>query len=505
MLVLMPKTPLALSTASAAQALFALWVVAAPVGCASTDSFAHGTDASPGLGAGDAQPPPADATITADTSVAVDATTAGDDAPGTEAAAADASDDSNTLWPVSDAAIANPCALPGSEYDMAGTHVVVGARPAGAPDLSFVHLPQGFCVHYFATVGKSVGGSVGGNVRQLRFAPGGELFVASPTTGTTGGNSAGGLAAIVIVPDDNHDGLGDSQVTFLANLPSTQGLMFANGQFYYQNGTAIMAMPYQPGQRAPSGAATQIANITLYTSALHWPKTFDIADDGTIYAGNGGDQDEACDPTRPFHGGILKLDTPGGTPVAKGLRNPIAVRCWHGHGSCFALELAKDYSAGANGREKMLPIRSGDDWGFPCCASQGLPYTDVIPTPDCSAIAVDTDSWLIGDTPFGLDFETGVWPAPWQNVAIIATHGAAGSWTGARVVAIPMDTTTGLAMAGTDVNGSDMGAMVDFATGWDDGTHAHGRPASVAFSNDGRLFLGNDTNGIIVWIAPLGM
>ena len=47
------------------------------------------------------------------------------------------------------------------------------------------------------------------------------------------------------------------------------------------------------------------------------------------------------------------------------------------------------------------------------------------------------------------------------------------------------------------------GAMATFATGWDDGTRSHGRPAVVAFAPDGRLFLGNDTNGDIVWIAPL--
>jgi hypothetical protein len=46
---------------------------------------------------------------------------------------------------------------------------------------------------------------------------------------------------------------------------------------------------------------------------------------------------------------------------------------------------------------------------------------------------------------------------------------------------------------------------MDFATGWDDNTKSHGRPTNVAFAADGRLFLGNDQNGHIVWIAPLGM
>src|SRR5262249_3032948 len=120
----------------------------------------------------------------------------------------------------------------------------------------------------------------------------------------------------------------------------------------------------------------QVADIRVYTSNLHWPRTMDIADDGTLYVGNGGDQGEACDPAHPFHGGILQIDpapggpNPGGVPIAKGFRNPIAIRCQRGKNHCFALELAKDYTYGKGGREKVVLIRKGDDWGYPCCATQ---------------------------------------------------------------------------------------------------------------------------------------
>src|SRR5207237_5739539 len=142
--------------------------------------------------------------------------------------------------PAVDASIAHPCSLPGSiQYTDQG-RVVVDRLTDGAPDLSFVKLPPGFCVHYYATVG---------NARQLRFAPGGELFVASPTTGTTGGGPDG-RAAILIVPDDDNDGVGDAPITFLSNLPSTQGLLFSGNLFYYQDGTAIRSLPYAPHERA---------------------------------------------------------------------------------------------------------------------------------------------------------------------------------------------------------------------------------------------------------------
>ncbi len=364
--------------------------------------------------------------------------------PGGTGGAAGASGSTGTVaWeagPLPDGAIHHPCTLPGAvQFSKTGTVTVPGGDP-NLPTLDFLHLPAGFCAHYYGNVG---------NVRQMRFAPGGELFVASPTTATTGGG-AGGMNAIVVLPDDDKNGYADGVTVFLDSLPSTQGLLFNGGMFYYQDQTRIMQLPYKTGDRTPSGAATPVVDITFYTSGLHWPKTLDVNDDGHIFVGNGGDQGEQCAEPHPFHGGIVEIDgTSGGKQiVAKGFRNPIAVRCARGHNQCFALELALDYSASQGGREKLVPIREGDDWGFPCCATQGLPYSGVSTTagntPNCGGVAAEDVGFLIGDTPFGLDFEAGHWPPPYAGSAFVATHGAAGSWTGARVVMVPMDSATGL-------------------------------------------------------------
>jgi len=385
------------------------------------------------------------------------------------------------------------CDRPGSvRFTASGTTVVPG--DAGADKLAYLQLPAGFCAHYFANVP---------NTRQMRFAPGGELFVASPTKGTTGGGN-GGRAAIVILPDDNGDGVADSTITFIDNLPATQGILFTKDHFYYQNDTAIWRMPYARGARAPT-ASELVANVTIFPSDLHWPKTLDEADDGTIYVGNGGNDGDSCLPGRPFMGGILQLDgTAGGTPVAKGFRNPIAVRCQRGHNLCFAAELAKDYSAmgEVGGREKIAPIRAGDDWGFPCCYGRDLPEA---PNQDCSTIVPEDVAFLIGDTPFAFDFEPGKWAAPYTGSLFIPLHGAAGSWNGARVVAVSVDPATGIPGRGSDLLMSNQGAVTDFATGWDDKTYGHGRPAAITFAPDGRMFLGNDNDGSIVWIAPLDL
>jgi glucose/arabinose dehydrogenase len=72
-------------------------------------------------------------------------------------------------------------------------------------------------------------------------------------------------------------------------------------------------------------------------------------------------------------------------------------------------------------------------------------------------------------------------------------------------VTIAVDSSTGLPVASSDTGGSNTGGMSDFGTGWDDNTMSHGRPGSVEFAADGRLFLANDLNGDIIWIAPEGL
>jgi glucose/arabinose dehydrogenase len=398
------------------------------------------------------------------------------------------------------------CSLPGSIVWTAQGAMAVPGGNASTPDVSWLHVPPGFCTHYFGTVKTA---------RQLKFAPGGDLFVASPTQGTTGGAN-NGIAGIVVLPDDNHDGNADANINFFpGQLTSVQGLMFTNGYFYYQDNTTVRRLPYLQGDRTPPSAPGEVVtDMKTWPQAFeHWPRVFDQAMDGTIYITNGGSQSDICDATWPVRGGIFQLNGDGTTTeVAMGFRNPIAMRCESNHNVCLVAELALDYSWSQDGREKLVPVRQGDNWGFPCCATYNAPYTGVAyrgttTTPDCSAVALDTDSFVIGHTPFGLDFETGKWPAPWANRVFVTLHGDAGGWTGARLVAIALDS-SGLPLPATELEGGagDPNNMLEFATGWiEDGTHTHGRPAPVTFAPDGRMFIGDDQNGAVIWIAPVGL
>jgi glucose/arabinose dehydrogenase len=362
--------------------------------------------------------------------------------------------------------------------------------------------------------------------------------VASPSTGFAGGAAkVNSFGQIAVLPDDDKDGLADKVVTFFPNaaagqpsIASTQGLMFANGYFYFQDGlqTAgstqnaygiyIRRVPFQPGDRAPSGTVATVGTITAPQASEHWPKMLDVAKDGTIYVTNASGQTEACwSKASPnyvqYFGSIFTLNADGSTtPVASGFRNPIALRCEKDHDVCLVAELGLDGSGSTGGREKLLPVRQGDNWGYPCCATQNVPYSsvtylDTSKTPDCSGVAPENVSFTIGHTPFGLDYETGKWPMPWTNRVFVTLHGDVGTFYGARVVAVALDATTGLPLPASELDASSANPdnLLDFATGWDDLKQDHGRPAAIAFAPDGRLFVGDDWLGVIVWMAPIGL
>jgi glucose/arabinose dehydrogenase len=395
------------------------------------------------------------------------------------------------------------CSLPGSVVWNNGTPTTVPGGDPSLQDVSWLQLPDGFCAHYFGTVAET---------RQIRFAPNGDLFVASPSMYCAGG-AAGGAAAIYVLPDD-HDGVADTAVTYLSGLPITQGIAFSRTapySIYYQNDKVVMQAPYNLGDRTGSAAAaTQIIDIGGYYSSTHWPKAIDVDDDGNVFVTSGGDQanpDSTClEPSSmwPYRGSVWQVDgTPAGTMVSTGFRNPIALRCAKGTGACFGLELARDFAPAEGSREKLFPVQLGADYGQPCCATQNLPFTDAPGGTDCSGVASEITSFLIDHTPFGLDFEQGAFPGMWQYRAFVVLHGFVGSWEGARVVGIATDPTTGWPV---DSSEADAGtALSDFAVGWyvNGAATNHGRPASITFAPDGRMFIGNDINGDILWISPV--
>lgn len=357
-----------------------------------------------------------------------------------------------------------------------------------APDVPRAGLPFGFCVRRYGTVRAA---------RVMAFAPGGELFISSPSTATPGGAPVGD-GAIEVLADDNRDGVAEVSV-FARGLAEVHGLLFVEGWLYFTLGDGVYRVPYTRGQRTLGGAVpTKVTDLRGLSAAPRWTHTLARSADGTIYVSQGQYYSFVC-PTSPRDGAIYRVDERSQAPVyvSGGYRNPLFLRCDPSGARCFAAELSDDGwdpSTGTLGREKLVVIRQGEDYGYPCCAGRdALAPPGRTRSASCAGVSVELRSWPLHDTPFGIDFERGVFPEPWRGGFFVGLHGAFSTWENTKLQWSPVDRATGLPT----------GEWQDFVTGWGrSSAGVVGRVTDVAFAPDGRLFFTDDQGGAVYWVAP---
>ena len=343
-----------------------------------------------------------------------------------------------------------------------------------------VGVPDGFCLRRFGRVPMA---------RVLAFAPNGDVFVASPGTVSVGGTGPG-LGAIVVLPDDDRDGVADGALRFAEALPTLHGLAFDGDSLLYTLHESVRRVPYTVGdRRAPSPAAEheQVADLR---HSERWTHTLARADDGTIYVSVGIYGSSTCPFPDSRGGRVLRLDArspTGVSPVMIGLRNPLYLRCL-ATSDCYAMELTDDgWEAAA---ERLLVIRSGDDHRYPCCQDRGVSA----PGRSESSCAAMPDAMLRithHNVPLGFDRAPTSWPTPYAGAWFIAQHGTVGSWR-----------ETGLVWSPASAPASPRRTLEHFIRQWGRGTPIQGRTADARFAPDGRLFFTDDQDGAVYWVAP---
>ena len=195
-------------------------------------------------------------------------------------------------------------------------------------------------------------------------------------------------------------------------------------------------------------------------------------------------------------GSVFAVDVAGALPatpavLSDGFRNPLFLRCRPGCGDCYANELSGDGWGGVGGHEKLVQLQPSTRWGFPCCVARDTAAPGGDPSM-CGGLATEHVVVPLHDTPFGLDFETGKFGAPYTYGVFSALHGSVGDWKG-----------TGISWAPTDAKThAPTGTFEVFASGWGLKGPLKGRATDVTFAPDGRLFVGDDMSGRIFWIAP---
>lgn len=356
------------------------------------------------------------------------------------------------------------------------------ALPDNVP--SGVRVPDGFCVRRFAQARTP---------RVMAFAPNGDLFVASPSEYTPGG-APQGAGAVLVFSDDDHDGVAEAPRTFLASVPTVHGLLFDPDALLYTVRDGVYRAPYAAGDResrTPRGAHAQLASLA---DTVRWTHTLARGADGALYVSMGQHDSGNCAGRNLRGGSVLRIGAgmpAEGATVVHGLRNPMYLRCkaW---GACYAAELSNDGWGAYGGVEKLIQLRQGDDYGYPCCIDHDRTWPGTPTGYNCGAVAVSVQTYPLNNTPFGFDWAPSSWPAPYAGALFVGLHGVVGSWTNTGVQWAPTDPTTHRPTRATEF----------FAVGWGRSAAIAGRVADLAFAPDGRLFFTDDQNGGIYWVAP---
>lgn len=357
-----------------------------------------------------------------------------------------------------------------------------GTAPPGAV------VPPGFCIRQFSphTQTPRVPGAVEGP-RTLAFASNGDLFVAAPMNGAPGG-SGGGPGAILVITDADHDLAGETHV-FAAGIPDVHGLVVADDAVYFTTIAGVWRTDYVPGQLAERPATrTRIAALT--NTAWRWTHGLARSTGGHLYVTSGVYGATCPDPDV---GSVSEVTASGLRLVARGFRNPMYARCHFRDEVCALSELGEDGAGSWGAREKIILLREGTDYGYPCCNTTGQPAQGS--TMNCFGVTAEESEMPIGDTPFGLDWEHGSWPLPYSGGLFVAKHGSFYStplWHGVGIWWTPAE-------AGSHAPGRAFALFVD---GFGPASPQLRRPADVTFARDGRLFFVDDLGGGVYWVAP---
>lgn len=357
--------------------------------------------------------------------------------------------------------------------------------------------PAGFCVRRFAQDGTNI------MPRSMAVAPNGDLFVSSPGLGTGAGDS-GGHGDILVLSDDNRDGTAEVR-TFLTGLPSVHAISFSPDRnwLYFTASDGVHRTAYRPGLRAEMMATRETVTgggdaTTPTISRGRWTHGLAVSVNNRVLLTNGEFSSCMFSPTGqiiPGAGAIYEVGSHALTRVAAGFRNPMYARCHFCKDLCLAAELGEDNRTGAI--EKMIIIDRERWHGYPCCdVSNPDP---MVQNGACGCLDEVETAIHLGDTPFGFDWEKGSWPEPYRNSIFVALHGtfyAASSYTGAGVVFLRTDPATGRPTGGPPIR------LLEATNGNGPGMISLSRPSDVVFSNDGRLFIGDDHGHAVYWMAP---
>lgn len=338
-------------------------------------------------------------------------------------------------------------------------------------------VPNGFCASLFARIR---------GPRVLAFSPDGVLFVSSASRGTLAGVIGEGMIARITDPELT----GRGQVAPFMLSSSVHGLAFSSTALYFTTENAVRRVAYRQGMTtAEERESEMVADLSLVEGL--WSHPLALSSDGRLLVGAGFVLRVRGGPDiTPIHS-IFEVQNGRLIPYVRGLRNAPWIRCHPTDPQCWASSTAADQLPGLI--DGLVQLRACADHGYPRCEQRNSARGD-----DCGSVNRYDFERPTGSTPFGFDWEQGIWPEPYRRGLVLAQHGSFYDvhWPGTGIYFASRDACTGEISREFHAFSTDFGHL----------DSSHGEPAratDVLFAPDGRLFVSDDQGGNIYWIAPV--
>lgn len=311
--------------------------------------------------------------------------------------------------------------------------------------------------------------------RLMRVIPAG-LLVSLPHEGK-----------VVLLRDENNDGVADDRQVVLENLNQPHGLDVYDGWLFVAETDAVGRAPFDSDAGVVTGRYQHILP-GLPSGAGHWTRTVSVGPDGWLYV-TVGSSCNVCLETAPERATMLRV-RPDGSEMAifaAGLRNSVDFDWSPLTGELYATDNGRDWLGDDFPPDELNRVVRGGFYGWP--------YANGAKTPDpdfgegqqkrISESLSPAFEFRAHNAPLGFRFLRHQ-QSEYQYSALVALHG---SWNrsvkdGYKVVSL---------------HWQDDGEVVarDFLTGFLSDDKVHGRPVGIAEAADGSVFVSDDYAGMI--------
>lgn len=339
--------------------------------------------------------------------------------------------------------------------------------------VNLLKVPQGWSVN--------VAASGLGKPRMLLLTPEGNLYITRRDTGD-----------VLLLKDPNKDGTFDEVKTVVAEFKGVHGITMKDGMLYLCNNNELRRYKMNP-----DGTLTNKEMLfnDMPSAGQHPNRTMDFGPDGKLYISIGTLCNDCKEMDREA-ASIVQVDpvTWKRTIFASGLRNTIGFD-WHPQtGEMWGMDNGGDAKGDDWPPEELNLIAEGKSYGYPFAyAKREIDETREDPAGNSK------EKWVLNTEPSTMEFQAHMAPIGFQffptgsafsGDAIINWHG---SWNRSKPVGFKVQRVK-------FSNGKPVGAE-DFLTGFLKGKTRFGRPAGVAVSANGTVFISDDANGVLYRIT----